>query len=207
MELGGGMSGTGESAAKIEFQKGESVFTEGEPGDAAYVVESGTVEIYKKVEGERVRLATLNAGELFGEMAIIDGSERMASAVALEYSVVIKITRYMLEAKLEKYDSFMQALIKILITNLRNVHRAYMRRARSIDDYMNAINYHADGFRQYMKKIEPNEPHISAQAIRHLDAISGEVHTLRKMFSEHKDTRSSVLTDSDLVPHTPKKTD
>ncbi|MCH8884129.1 MAG: cyclic nucleotide-binding domain-containing protein, partial [SAR324 cluster bacterium] len=42
----------------------------------------GSIGIVKEVEGETIRLATLNGGELFGEMAIIDDSPRMADAVA-----------------------------------------------------------------------------------------------------------------------------
>ena len=63
------------------FQEGETVFQEGDPGNAAYIVESGSEGIFRSDEGEDVQLATMNMGELFGEMAIIDGSKRMARAV------------------------------------------------------------------------------------------------------------------------------
>ena len=53
-------------------------FQKGDPGNAAYIVESGSVGIFKSDKGEDVQLATMNMGELFGERAIIDGSKRMA---------------------------------------------------------------------------------------------------------------------------------
>ena len=62
----------GESLDKKFISKGDEVFHEGDPGDAAYIVETGSVGIFKNIEGEEVHLATMNDGELFGEMAIID---------------------------------------------------------------------------------------------------------------------------------------
>ena len=117
--------------AKQFLPKDGVLFEEGDPGDAAYIVESGSVGIFKSVDEGTLHLATLKGGELFGEMAIIDGSARMASAMALEDSVVVRIPSDVLEAKLGQHDTFLQALIKILVNNLRNVHRAYMRRPRT----------------------------------------------------------------------------
>lgn len=147
----GGMFTFGGAVRQITFQQGETIFAEGDPGDAMYIVESGSVGIVKTVEGEKVKLATLSAGGLFGEMAVIDGSKRMAAAVALEDCGLIRVPRDVLVQKLSQYDPFLQALLKILITNLRNVHQAYAKRPRGLDDYVNAIAYHADGLRQYLE--------------------------------------------------------
>ena len=72
----------GGGAKKKFLQEGDVLFREGDPGDAAFIVDSGLIGIYKVVEGEEIELGTLKAGELFGEMAIVDGSKRMAYAVA-----------------------------------------------------------------------------------------------------------------------------
>jgi len=66
----------------VTYPKGTTLFRQGEPGDAAFIVNSGSVGIYREVEGKRVPLATLRKGELFGKMAVIDGSPRMATANA-----------------------------------------------------------------------------------------------------------------------------
>ncbi len=76
---------------------------------AAAPVAPRPVGIVKEVEGETIRLATLNDGEPFGEMAIIDGGKRMASAVAREDGVVLGIPGERMEAKLAEYDPFLQA--------------------------------------------------------------------------------------------------
>ena len=83
----------GEILDKKFIPKGDAIFRDGDPGEAAYLIESGTMGIFKTVEGEEIQLATMSDGELLGEMAIIDGFARMAHAIALEDSVVVTIPR------------------------------------------------------------------------------------------------------------------
>lgn len=67
-----------------DFGAGTVLFEEGQPGDYMYVVQTGEVEIRRQVgETERV-LAVLPSGEFFGEMAILNGKPRTATATALE---------------------------------------------------------------------------------------------------------------------------
>ncbi len=99
----------GDDVRKEHYEKGATIFFEGDLGDAMFIVESGSIGTVKEVEGETIRLEALNDGEPFGEMAIIDGGKRIASAVAQEDSVVLRIPRETMEAKLAEYDSFLQA--------------------------------------------------------------------------------------------------
>jgi CRP-like cAMP-binding protein len=190
------MSASGGDIRKLTYDGGETVFNEGDPGDAMYIVESGSVAISKMVEGERIQLATLRDGGLFGEMAVIDGSRRMASAVAVEESVLIKVPRDLLDQKLSKVDPFLQALLKILIDNLRTVHQTYMRRPRSVDDYLNAITYHTDGFRTYLDT--GAGAGLKEEVSERLEALDQAVGELRTLFQEHQDRRRNALSDSDL---------
>ncbi|MBI3099662.1 MAG: cyclic nucleotide-binding domain-containing protein [Planctomycetes bacterium] len=65
------------------FAKGDTVFREHEPGTKLYLVQSGTVDIGKSGEGGRfTRLARLERGEVFGELAMLDERPRSATAVA-----------------------------------------------------------------------------------------------------------------------------
>jgi serine/threonine-protein kinase len=64
------------------LNSGELVFPEGAKGDALYVVVAGAVDIKKNIGGEHKTLVSMNPGDCFGEMAIIDDSPRMADAVA-----------------------------------------------------------------------------------------------------------------------------
>ena len=78
------MSSVLETIDRTEFQTtydtGEYIFVEGDAGDCAYIIESGTVEISLGNDDGKLVLATLNKGEILGEMAIIDGLPRTASA-------------------------------------------------------------------------------------------------------------------------------
>jgi CRP-like cAMP-binding protein len=75
-------------AVESSLKKGSRLFTEGEPGDALYVVVSGAVEITKKDQ----LLATLEAGAAVGEMSlIVEGETRSANAYAQSDVTLIKL--------------------------------------------------------------------------------------------------------------------
>ena len=177
----------GETLNKTFVEKDQVIFREGDPGEAVYLVETGSVGIFKTVEGEEIQLATMKEGELFGEMAIIDGSDRMAHAVALEDSVVIALPRAGLEAMLSKQEP----LIQILVDNLRNVHEVYMKRPRSIHDYFNAIDFHMNGLAGNLKAHPDADS--SGEGLKRLRLIEDQIEILRELFKTYKDQRADVL--------------
>jgi CRP/FNR family transcriptional regulator, cyclic AMP receptor protein len=63
---------------------GTMLFRDGEPGEAMYVIKDGRVRIFKEVRGEEKTLAYLGPGEFFGEMALLNGKPRTASAEVVE---------------------------------------------------------------------------------------------------------------------------
>jgi CRP/FNR family cyclic AMP-dependent transcriptional regulator len=65
-----------------EYGVGDVIFEEGTTGRELYVVLDGEVEIAKMVGGRKTVIITLGKGEFFGEMAVIDGSARSATAIA-----------------------------------------------------------------------------------------------------------------------------
>ncbi|MCQ2583638.1 MAG: Crp/Fnr family transcriptional regulator [Treponema sp.] len=66
-----------------EYEPGEVIITEHEPGDSFYLVQSGRVQLVKCVNGTSKNLDILKPGEFFGEMAILDNSPRSATCVAV----------------------------------------------------------------------------------------------------------------------------
>ena len=100
------------------------IFREGKPGSAAFVVQEGRVEIFKTMNGnEEVILGRIEAGGLFGELALVDNEPRMASARACERTVLIAINRQMFEKKMAASDRFIKAILRILLNNYRTVVR------------------------------------------------------------------------------------
>ncbi|MBM3566156.1 MAG: cyclic nucleotide-binding domain-containing protein [Alphaproteobacteria bacterium] len=182
---------------KRSIKKGEKVFVEGDQGDAAFVVEVGSIAIAKSVEGRDVRLATVGSGELFGEMAILDGSPRMASATALEDSLLLVVPRGVLDAKFKKSDPFLQTLVRILVSNLRSVHDIYMKRPRSSQDFLSAMSFHATSLAVYLEKLE--KPELMDAAGPSLAAVQSALLELKRVLAGHQDRRASVLNEAELV--------
>lgn len=79
---------------RVQLCQGALVFSAGEPGDSMYVVRSGVVEIFFKNDtGERIVLELARAGDFFGEISLLDGGPRTASAVVLEDLDALKVDR------------------------------------------------------------------------------------------------------------------
>jgi EAL domain-containing protein (putative c-di-GMP-specific phosphodiesterase class I) len=107
-----------------EFKAGQTVFSHGERGDCAYVVESGRIHIQLR-DGDRViPLATRVPGELFGEMAIIDDEPRSADAVAAEDAVLLLITREQLNMRLQAADPILRMCMSVVLGHLRGMLRS-----------------------------------------------------------------------------------
>lgn len=64
------------------YEPGQVIISEFEPGDTFYLIQSGTVQLIKCVNGTKKNLDILKAGEFFGEMAILDNSPRSATCMA-----------------------------------------------------------------------------------------------------------------------------
>jgi len=115
---------------KVQFTENEVIFDEGQPGDGAYMITSGTVAIRKGVRGSNPHtLADLGKGEIIGEMALADGSPRMAAAVATSEVMAIKISCEAFNQRLETMDPTMQAIMRLMMKRVRNMVNEFMGRA------------------------------------------------------------------------------
>lgn len=66
------------------------IFREGDAADGAYVILEGEVRIYMTRSGHETTLAVLKAGDIFGEMALLDGKPRSASAITTDLPVRLR---------------------------------------------------------------------------------------------------------------------
>ncbi len=76
---------------RLSFADGEEVCHQGDPADSAYFLESGAVDIVIGEGEERIKVAELHAGDLFGEMALFLHSGRSATVIAHGDLTVMKI--------------------------------------------------------------------------------------------------------------------
>ena len=102
------------------YPDGERIFREGDEGLYAYLVQSGGVEIYR--EGTEKILTTVGPGGIFGEMALIDGKPRAASARSAGGCTVVIINRANFQHRVKKSDPFVQGLLKILVDTVRRMN-------------------------------------------------------------------------------------
>ena len=106
-----------------DFKAGTVLFEEGQPGDYMYVVQSGEVEIRRTVgETERV-LAVLTPGEFLGEMAILNGRPRSATAVVRSDARLMVIEGKTFEAMLRARPEIALRIIKTLALRLEGANQ------------------------------------------------------------------------------------
>ncbi len=108
-----------ESVYREEHQPGSTIFREGEPGDCAYVIERGMVRLETLRRGRKITIANLGEGELFGEMALIDGEVRPSTAVATEETVLVVISLDQLREKLEQADPLLTFFMRNILDRVR----------------------------------------------------------------------------------------
>ena len=94
------------------FRRNETIFHQGDPGDALHIVSSGAVKIVlPSMEGEEAIIATLRSGDFFGELALLDGAPRSATAVALEASETWTLDRALFHELLDRDATLRDSLL------------------------------------------------------------------------------------------------
>lgn len=104
------------------FKRGEVLFHEGDPGDALFIVASGAVKVaLPSEEGEEAILATLRRGDFLGELALLDGAPRSASAIALEATEMLALPREKFRALVADEPAIREALLVALAREIRRL--------------------------------------------------------------------------------------
>jgi CRP/FNR family cyclic AMP-dependent transcriptional regulator len=101
------------------FEAGRNVLTIEQPGEAVYIILYGTVKIHIE-QGERdVIVSILGAGDLLGEMSLIDSVGRSASAVTLESSLMLWMDKVTFNYLLDNFPPVARNLVRILSARVR----------------------------------------------------------------------------------------
>ena len=114
--------------------KNEIIFREGDPGNCMYDLEYGKVGIFTDYGGENEKKITeLFPGQLFGEMGLIDGTPRSATAVALMDETVLDIvSENDFYAYFEKQPYKVLLLMQQMCSRLRRTTQNYMDACRTV---------------------------------------------------------------------------
>jgi len=108
-------------SAEFSYTNGQIIFQKGDLGDSLLAVLEGEVKIIaSSEEGKEIILNTIPKGEMFGEIACIDGSERSATANAVGNCTLLAIQRIDLISFLKTNPDIAIELLKALCLKLRN---------------------------------------------------------------------------------------
>lgn len=113
------------------FVAGQYVFREGDDGSMTYIVESGQVEILRRLGGNERRVTLLGPGDFFGDMAVLEKMPRSASARCVEDSRLLSIDAPTFDRILQKHPEIGLRIMRNLSGRLRE-HAVQERRAREI---------------------------------------------------------------------------
>jgi cAMP-dependent protein kinase regulator len=103
----------------VRLSQGDVIFQKGDPGDNMYIVLDGKVKIYREEDGKRFVQAQFGRGNFFGEMAIVSGKARVASAAAAAPSVLLPVGKQAFLEKILTDPAVALHIIQILIVRLR----------------------------------------------------------------------------------------
>jgi signal transduction histidine kinase len=183
-----------EASVEREFPANHTIFHEGDPGDGIYIVSEGGVQISVVVgQGERRVLTRAGVGDFFGEMAVLDGDPRSASATTDQPTKVFFIVREKLLKLIESSPRLAVSLVREFSQKLREFNRQYVqevlqaerftlvgRFARSIvHDFKNPLN--VIGLAAELMNMEKISPDMRKTAT---DRIHKQVDRLNNMISE-----------------------
>jgi pSer/pThr/pTyr-binding forkhead associated (FHA) protein len=121
---GSGPGGSGKNPYEkyiVHHQMGEILFSEGDIGTDMYIIQAGTVELLKSIGGDTRVLSTLERGDFFGEMSVLEDVPRNASARAKSDVELVRINGATFDAMLKSNTEIAVRMMRKLSRRLREV--------------------------------------------------------------------------------------
>lgn len=110
----------------VKFGKGERIYSMGDPGTEMFIVQRGSVEIFKETSGERLCLAVMEKGDFFGEMALIGSTTYSTCAEARDKCELIEINSTL-------FDKMIRGNIEIAVRMLRKLSMRLREANRTVE--------------------------------------------------------------------------
>ncbi len=110
----GGLTEIAEQMRRRAFGPGEVIFREGETGHGFFIIRSGAVRIIDDPEG--LELAVLESGQFFGEMALMTGQPRNATAIAAGHTELLFLAKEEFQRAVDREKSFRDQLLQVFST-------------------------------------------------------------------------------------------
>lgn len=123
----------------IEYKKKKIIFNEGDESDCMYGINTGSVGIYSKYgTTDEKLLTTLECGDYFGEMGIIENMPRSATAVALENCVLKRMEFDDLGELMKEAPAKVYAIMQHTSSRIRSVTLDYVAACACLKEYVEA---------------------------------------------------------------------
>jgi len=117
-------------AVARSFPAGTRVFHEGDRSDACYIVREGSFRVTREhSDGRAITLATLASGDIFGELAMLDGEVRSASVEALTDGELLALPAGEVRALLARHPEITVKLVAALVRRLRTANERISRQS------------------------------------------------------------------------------
>jgi uncharacterized membrane protein len=119
-----------------DYSAGQMIIQQGDPGSTMFVVARGKVELFLRDRGDqRVTIATVEPGDLFGELSLLDDEPRSASAIAVERSLIYVIDRHDLQMLVTAHPPAALDMMAILGRRVREANALVRERtARNVNE-------------------------------------------------------------------------
>lgn len=103
----------------VRYKASEIIFQEDDTGNSMFIIQSGIVEVSKVINKQKVVLAKLKKGSIFGEMALVDNKPRSATVSAITNVSCLEMSRMLFDKRLEEIPRWMRSFYQILVERLR----------------------------------------------------------------------------------------
>ena len=116
----------------LEFEPGDILFNQGDPGGTFYILKSGSVEIFQEQKGEPLILTYLGAGDVLGLLTFVDNSPRLASARAYTKVVCQQISKSK-ALENDKIPKWVMIVIKEYASRLGQMNELYTEQKKKLE--------------------------------------------------------------------------
>ncbi len=103
------------------FPRGTVIFKEGDRGSEAYMLQQGTIRIFKTVAGRKVTIGRVWPFQVFGEMALLDDGPRMAAAIVDDDATCLVLTKDAIRSMMDQAPPGLNTLIHSLLSTIREL--------------------------------------------------------------------------------------
>jgi len=113
-----------EDMSELRLSTGEELFAEGDPGDKAYIIREGKLEILAASGGREVLIAVRHVGELIGEVALLQEAPRSATVRAHVDSMLLAIEKEHFDEVVDRSPSALKSMLRTILARLRETQAA-----------------------------------------------------------------------------------